>query len=239
MAIFAIGDLHLPGHSAKPMNVFGDHWEDHFDTICGHWRRMIRQDDVVLIPGDISWAMQLHDAEDDLRDIAGLPGQKVLLRGNHDYWWSSVTKVRALLGAGMHVIQNDALALGGYVVCGTRGWTFPAQQQPLPEQDEKIFQRELMRLKMSLEQAMTLLEGRRLVAMLHYPPLFTDGAGTAFTDVLESYPVELVVYGHLHGAGIKAAFEGKRNGIAYRLVSCDALGFAPLPLDRCLDENEL
>ncbi len=229
MAIYAIGDLHLPGHEQKPMNVFGSHWNRHFEIITENWLRLIGPEDTVLIPGDISWAMQLLDAMDDLNALAALPGRKLLLRGNHDYWWSSVGKVRSALGPDMHVIQNDALRLKGHVFCGTRGWTFPTQQQPLPEQDEKIYQRELMRLRMSLETAAALAEdGDEMTVMMHYPPLFADGIATAFTTMLETYPVRRVVYGHLHGAGIKIAFNGLRNGISYRLVSCDALDFCPV-----------
>lgn len=229
MSIFAIGDLHLPGHAQKPMNVFGSHWDRHFETISRCWRSLVAPEDVVLIPGDISWAMQLEDALDDLRAIAELPGHKLLLRGNHDYWWSSLGKLRASLPDGMQVIQNDAALIGGHVFCGTRGWVFPTAQQPLSQQDEKIFQRELMRLRMSLDQAMA-LSGDDLTVMLHFPPLFADGIGTAFTDILEAYPVARVVYGHLHGAGVKIAFEGERRGIRYHLVSCDALNFCPIQI---------
>jgi len=227
MSVFAIGDLHLPGHEQKPMDVFGSHWDRHFETICENWRQKITAEDVVLIPGDISWAMQLSEALDDLAAIGGLPGTKLLLRGNHDYWWSSLSKLRAALPEGMHVIQNDALRIGDHVFCGTRGWNFPTQQQPLSGQDEKIYLRELMRLRMSLDQARRLGEAE-ITVMLHFPPLFADGLGTAFTEILEEYGVQRVVYGHLHGAGIKIAFEGERGGISYHLVSCDALGFNPL-----------
>ena len=226
MSVFAIGDLHLPGHSQKPMDVFGSHWDRHFDTISENWRRMIAPEDIVLIPGDISWAMQLREAQDDLEAIAQLPGTKLLLRGNHDYWWSSLSKLRAALPPDMHVIQNDALMIRGHVFCGTRGWNFPTPQQTLGEQDEKVYQRELLRLRMSLDQAVK-LGGEDITVMLHFPPLFADGVGTAFTDILQSYPVRNVVYGHLHGAGIKIAFEGEREGIHYHLVSCDALEFCP------------
>lgn len=226
MSVYAIGDLHLPGHSQKPMDVFGSHWDRHFETITENWLRMIQPEDVVLIPGDISWAMQLSEAMDDLNAIAQLPGTKLLLRGNHDYWWSSLNKLRSALPQGMHVIQNDALLIGERVFCGTRGWNFPVPGQTLGEQDEKVYQRELLRLKMSLDQAMKL--GKEdITVMLHFPPLFGDGISTAFTDILESYPVSRVVYGHLHGAGIKIAFEGEKEGIEYRLVSCDALHFSP------------
>ena len=227
MPIYAIGDLHLPGGAQKPMDVFGSHWDRHFETISEHWRRMVAPADVVLIPGDISWAMQLDDALADLRAIAALPGRKLILRGNHDYWWNSLSKLRSALPEGMLAIQNDAVELDGHVFCGSRGWMFPTQQQPLSQQDEKIYRRELMRLRMSLEHAAKLRSGD-LTVMMHYPPLFADGVGTAFTDILEEYAVTRVVYGHLHGAGIKIAFQGERRGIVYYLTSCDALGFCPV-----------
>ncbi len=237
MAVFAIGDLHLAGNSEKPMDVFGSHWEHHFETISANWRETISPDDVVLIPGDISWAMQLPEAADDLRAIEELPGHKLLLRGNHDYWWSGIGKVRSLLGPFSHALQNDAIEMNGHVFCGTRGWMFPTPAQPLGEQDEKVFLREVMRLRMSLDHAVRLSAGQPVTVMMHFPPLFADSVSTAFTDVLDEYPIDQVVYGHLHGHGIKVAFEGLRNGVMYHLVSCDALDFRP----KCIigDEEEL
>lgn len=231
MAVFAIGDLHLPGNCEKPMDVFGSHWERHFETISQHWLEMIAPDDVVLIPGDISWAMQLAQVEDDLHAIEALPGQKIFLRGNHDYWWNAIGKVRALLGPGSYALQNDAVRLDEQVFCGTRGWMFPTAAQPLGEQDEKVFLRECLRLRMSLDQAVKLSGGSPVTVMMHFPPLFQDSVSTAFTDILDEYPVEHVVYGHLHGHGIKVAYEGERKGIQYHLVSCDALGFQPKRID--------
>ncbi|MBE5801891.1 MAG: hypothetical protein E7319_06340 [Clostridiales bacterium] len=231
MAVFAIGDLHLPGHCEKPMDVFGSHWERHFDTISDHWRKLITPEDVVLIPGDISWAMQLNEALDDLRSVDELPGTKLLLRGNHDYWWSAIGKVRSALGPTCIALQNDAVNIGGETFCGTRGWMFPVPSQPLEEQDEKVYARELIRLKMSLDQAVKLSNGDPVTVLMHFPPLFGDGVSTAFTDILDAYPVKTVVYGHLHGHGIKIAFQGERNGIHYHLVSCDALGFCPKRID--------
>lgn len=228
MAIYAIGDLHLPGKEEKPMNVFGSHWDHHFEIIQENWLKMISDEDIVLIPGDISWAMHMEDAKDDLDAIAALPGQKLILRGNHDYWWSSLTKLRAMLPENMDVIQNNALRIGEHVFCGTRGWNFPLPQQALAKQDEKIYLRELLRLKMSLDAATAIADDDQITVMMHYPPLFADGVATAFTDLIEQYDVARVVYGHLHGAGIQIAFNGERRGIDYRLVSCDALHFSPL-----------
>ena len=226
MSVYAIGDLHLPGHEQKPMDVFGEQWDRHFDVIRDNWLSLVRREDIVLIPGDISWAMQLADALDDLRAIGALPGRKLLLRGNHDYWWSSIGKVRAALLPDMYAIQNDAIALDGHVFCGARGWLLPTAQTPLAPDDERIYQRELLRLEMSLVQGEKL--GQKLVAMTHFPPLLGDGETTAFTELLERFPVTDVVYGHLHGAGIRNAYQGIRNGICYRLVSCDSIGFCPV-----------
>lgn len=232
MRLFAIGDLHLPGGQEKPMDVFGDHWEGHFGRIAQDWRARVTEDDVVLIPGDTSWAMQLRDAVPDLVAIGELPGRKLLIKGNHDYWWGGIGQVRRALPEGMMAIQHDAVDLGGVVVTGTRGWTFPTEEAPLPEEDERIFSRELIRLELALNAAQKAAAGRPIVLMLHYPPLYQTERDTAFTRLIGKYPVHTVAYGHLHGAGIRAGFTGAWNGVRYMLVSCDALGFtlAEVPL---------
>lgn len=226
MRVFAIGDLHLPGGDMKPMDVFGSHWENHFERISGSWRARVSEDDVVLIPGDISWAMQLADALHDLERIAQLPGRILILRGNHDYWWSSLTQLRCSLPQGMHAVQNDAYDAGDMVFCGTRGWTIPGQGAAA--QDEKIFRREVLRLEMSLKAAAQTADGRPIVAMMHYPPLLPEhkASGTAFTKLLSAYGVSRCVYGHLHGQSIQRGINGVYDGVRYDLVSCDALGFA-------------
>lgn len=227
MAIYALADLHLPGGEEKPMEVFGSQWNRHFDTICEQWHAVVRPEDAVLIPGDISWAMQLSAAQADLLSIDALPGRKVLLKGNHDYWWSSLSKVRSALPAGMQIVQNDSVELPEAVVAGSRGWTLPTAQQPLPPEDEKIFQRELLRLELSLRHARERGTDKPLVAMLHFPPLYADGQETAVTALLERYGVTKAVYGHLHGPGIKNGWNGPFHGVEYLLVSCDAVDFCP------------
>ena len=226
MRLFAIGDLHLPGGDDKPMDVFGDHWEGHFDRISQDWHARVTDEDVVLIPGDISWAMQLKAAVPDLQAIGALPGRKILIKGNHDYWWGGIGLVRKALPEGMQAIQHDTVDLGECVVCGTRGWTYPNQETPLSQEDERIFNREMIRLELALQSAVKLAEGRPIVVMLHYPPLYQQDRNTPFTQLLEKYPVHTVVYGHLHGAGIRAGFNGTWNGVRYQLASCDSLGFA-------------
>ena len=228
MSIFAIGDLHLPGNSEKPMDVFGKQWDNHFDTIRANWRSLVNEDDIVLIPGDISWAMYMEDVASDLVDIAELPGRKILLRGNHDYWWSSIRKVRDALPSSMYALQNDSLIMDDVVFCGTRGWTFPTALAPLVASDQKIFQRELCRLQISLDHAKKQAAGRQIITLLHFPPLLAEAQDTDFSKLLEDADVSIVVYGHLHGAGIKNGFTGSVNGIQYYLTSCDAIDFSPL-----------
>lgn len=231
MRLFAIGDLHLPGGQEKPMDVFGDHWEGHFDRIAQDWRGRVTEDDVVLIPGDTSWAMQLADAIPDLNAIGELPGRKLLIKGNHDYWWGGIGQVRKALPVGMQAIQHDVVDLGEAVVCGTRGWAYPMQETPLSPEDERIFNREMIRLELALNAAVKQAGERPIVAMLHYPPLYQQDRDTPFTRLLEKYPVHTVVYGHLHGAGIRAGFTGEHNSIRYLLTSCDSLGFTLQEVD--------
>lgn len=225
MKLFAIGDLHLPGGDDKPMNVFGEHWNAHFERISQDWRERVGEDDVVLIPGDISWAMQLENAKPDLQAIDALPGRKIIMKGNHDYWWNTLSQVRSALPAGMQAIQHSAVDVGCAVVCGTRGWTIPTKETPLPPEDAKIYNRELMRLEMALQAGVKLKGDKPLVVMMHYPPLYDLERETDFTALLEKYPVHTVVYGHLHGAGLRVAFQGEKQGVCYQLVSCDGLDF--------------
>ena len=226
MRLFAIGDLHLPGGDEKPMDVFGDHWEDHFAKIAQDWQQRVTEEDVVLIPGDTSWAMQLASAIPDLQAIDALPGRKILIKGNHDYWWGGIGQVRRALPEGMQAIQHDVVDLGDAVICGTRGWAYPTEETPLSQEDERIFNREMIRLELALQSAVKIAGERPIVVMLHYPPLYNLDKDTPFTRVLEKYPVHTVVYGHLHGAGIRAGFTGEWQGIRYLLASCDSLGFA-------------
>lgn len=229
MRVFAIGDLHLSFGTEKPMDVFGEAWKDHTDRLSGAWRERVGADDLVLIPGDISWAIRLQDAAADLAFIGGLPGQKLLLRGNHDYWWSSLTQVRRVLHPSVRALQNDAVTVGGFTIGGTRGWTMPANSAASAGQeaseDERIYQRELLRLELSLSR---MEPGKHRIAMLHFPPLDVRGADTAVTELLERHGVEIAVYAHLHGRAHRAAFIGEKNGVRYALAAADYLAFEPL-----------
>ena len=220
MAVYAISDLHLPA-GQKPMDIFGPHWIGHFDRIRADWRERVKPEDTVLLPGDLTWAMRLEDAAEDLQSIGELPGRKILLRGNHDYWWSSIGRVRRALPEGMFALQNDAMLLDGRLYAGTRGWTLPGPDAA--EEDLKIYRRERMRLEMSLKCARRLSEDALITALLHYPPLTDDEPG--FSDILEAYGVTDCVYGHLHGPAIYGAVRGLRGSVRYHQVSCDGLDF--------------
>lgn len=224
MRIFALGDPHLSLSTDKPMDIFGPNWDNHAARLEAAWRAAIQPEDAVLLPGDISWGMSLDEAKADLAFLAALPGTKVLLRGNHDYWWNSISKVRAALPGGMHAVQNDSLVLGGVAVLGTRGWVCPGSTLFDPAVDQKLYERELIRLELSLKSAQA---GMPKLCMLHYPPFNERRQQSGFTELLEAYGVERAVYGHLHGKACRNAFEGIRNGVEYTLCSADHLEFAP------------
>lgn len=224
MGIFAIADLHLSFASNKPMDIFGDNWADHAGQIRENWLNRISESDLVLIPGDISWALHLAEAEADLKWLAELPGAKVVLRGNHDYWWVTLRKMKAAHPE-LHFLQNNAFEYGDYVIGGTRGWTCPGDQGFVEAQDKKIYERELIRLRLSLEEASK--TGKRIIAMLHYPPCSNRQEDTGFTALFHEFGVEEVLYGHVHNQ-FDSVFEGVRKGITYRLVSSDYLKFDPV-----------
>jgi predicted phosphohydrolase len=228
--LFAIADLHLSSSGAKPMDVFGEAWKDHPARIAAAWDALVAPDDVVLLPGDLSWARDLDEARPDLTWIGARPGAKYLLRGNHDGWWTSLAKVRRALPPGCHALQNDAFDVGGAVLVGARGWTSP--DDPVAEAgDEAIFLRELERLRLSIADA-DLRFGRvkPRVAMLHYPPWIVGRAPTEVVATLRAGGVGTCVYGHLHGADHALGVRGERDGVGYHLVAADAIGFAPVLL---------
>ncbi|MBQ2714130.1 MAG: metallophosphoesterase [Clostridia bacterium] len=220
MKVFAISDLHLSANVDKPMDIFGGAWDNYWEIIQNNWRKHVGEEDVVLISGDISWAMYLEEAIPDLKAIGALPGYKVIIKGNHDYWWSSVTKVKEILGDKTYVIQNDALRIGNYVFFGTRGWNCP--DKAWSEQDEKIYQREGQRLTLSLGVANKIKqEGDVLVGMLHFPPFNVRREDSVFTKILEEAEIRTVVYGHLHGKNCRVSPKVVKNGVSYYLTSCD------------------
>jgi predicted phosphohydrolase len=222
--VFAIADPHLSKANPKPMDIFGPHWAGHAALFFERWREVVHDDDLVLIPGDISWAMRLEEALEDLRDIAALPGTKVLLRGNHDYWWPSISKLRSVLPRGMYALQNDALKFGTLVVAGTRGWVVPGSNEA-DEQDEKIYRRELERLKLSLRLAKS-LGGEKLIVMLHYPPTNLRLEPSGFTELLLDAKPDVLVFGHLHGDDGRRVIQTLGDTVVH-FVAADALQFRP------------
>lgn len=231
MVVYGISDLHLSFTSDKPMDVFGDQWKDHAAKMAEAWDRVVGDDDVVLCPGDLSWAMRLEDAKADLAWIGARKGKlKVLGRGNHDYWWSAIGKVRKALPEGCVALQNDAIDLGDVVVAGSRCWAAPGGLD-FSEADQKIYERELLRLRLSLEAGRKLAGARPLIASIHYPPFGADGRATGFSELIEEHGVALCVYGHLHGRHAhRTAVVGEVRGVHYRLIACDYLGFEPTKL---------
>ena len=211
------------------MDVFGDHWLNHFERIREDWLQKVEAQDVVLLPGDLSWAMHLEEAAEDLARIGELPGKKLLLRGNHDYWWSSIGRVRRALPEDCFALQNDSLLLDGVLFAGSRGWQIPGEPEG-DSDDARIYRRERQRLEMSLRHARARSADAPLVVMMHYPPRSDSSEG--FSDILKNYNVERVVYGHLHGAGLAGAIRGEMDGVIYHQVSCDGLDFK---LDRIMD----
>lgn len=220
MKVFAISDLHLSINNSKPMNIFGPVWDNYLEEIVEDWNKKVTDDDIVLLAGDLSWAMKLEDAKVDLEFLKDLKGKKILLRGNHDYWWSTIKKVRDILPENIYAIQNDSLVIGDYIFCGSRGWI--VDDNKMDTNDKKIFDRELIRLEMSLKDAKAKqTDNQKIICMLHYPPFDKNNNPTKFTELLESYEIKTVVYGHLHGKILNTKEVLNLNGVTYYLTSCD------------------
>ncbi len=221
MKVYAISDLHLSLSGEKPMDIFGEKWDGYLEKIEKDWLKKVTDDDVVLISGDISWAMKLEDAINDLAFIAKLKGKKILIKGNHDYWWQGINKVRNSLPKGIYALQNDSIKIGNYVFCGSRGWTVEGAND-FTSQDLKIYHREVERFKLALKSAKNLIkEGDKLVCLIHYPPFNMRLENSLFTQLFEEYKVDKVVYGHLHGNEVKTYPNVSKNGVEYYLTSCD------------------
>lgn len=238
MPIFAIADLHLSFNKPvslfgidserdqyKPMDVFG--WERHFDRIREHWMTHITQDDTVLIPGDISWALDIEAVKHDFHWIAQLPGRKVLSPGNHCYYAKSKKKVREALPEGMTWLDGDHTVVAEYAVVATRGWMLPGDPAWQEEKDRKIYDRQVGRLRIGLEAAKSECPEKPVIVMLHYPPITSQVRQSEFFDVLTEYEVDMCVYGHLHGDAHRLAVNERVDGVALQLVSCDFLSFRP------------
>ena len=221
MRIFAISDLHISTNTNKPMDVFGGNWVGYMEKIRADWTGKVSDDDLVLIGGDISWAMNLEDAEKDIKTLEDLKGKKIFIKGNHDYWWSGIGKVRDILPEDFYALQNDSMRFNGVVICGSRCWSVPGSPD-FKEQDMKIYLRETERLKLSLSSASkTRQEGDKLIALIHYPPFNVHREDNLFTQIFEENKVDAVIYGHLHGKTVRADKLVVKNGVKYYLTSCD------------------
>ena len=219
MSVFAISDLHLPLGIEKPMDVFGAGWENYVERTEKNWRSVISKNDTVLIGGDVSWAMYLEEVEKDFDFIHSLPGKKIITKGNHDYWWTTASKLSKFKEEkgfdDIIFLQNNAVLCEGAAICGSRGWRSPFEKN-FTEEDRKIYERELIRLELSLKEGRKLSD--KIIAMVHYPPDF------AVDMLLDEYGTEICVYGHLHGA---AAWEKRSDKERNILTSADFLKFMP------------
>lgn len=234
MKLYALGDPHLSfdkdGNEYKPMGIFGDTWQNHGEKIRMHWQTLVKEDDVVLMPGDISWAMNLDEVQPDLDFLASLPGKKIIAKGNHDLWWDSLSKIKKILPENFAVLQNNSFVFGDTAICGTRGWTCPETDDTgMPifsdPHDEKLFQRELGRLKLSLESVPQHVTHK--IVMLHYPPVNGKFEKNEMITLMQEHNVATCIYGHLHSYAMHNSFNGEHWGIQFHLVSADYLGFMP------------
>lgn len=225
MALYGISDLHLDLNGEKPMDIFGDQWLEHDEKIKENWISKIQEEDTVLIAGDISWSMKIEDGLKDLQWIHKLPGKKIILKGNHDYWWGSINKLNSLYDD-MSFIQNNFFTYNDYAICGTRGWIFPGVEN-FTKKDEKIYERELIRLRLSIESAVK-AGYSKFIIMLHYPPFSESQSDSGFVEIINEFKAEFVIYGHLHGPSAETAFQGNRQGTEYIMTSSDYLRFNPV-----------
>lgn len=230
MALYTIADLHLPLGIDKPMDIFGKAWENYVDRLKENWQSTIKEDDTVVLPGDFSWATYLEESERDFEYLHSLNGNKIMLKGNHDYWWTTMNKLCEFTKSrgyyDIHFLQNNSYMYKDIAICGTRGWIHPAWDG-FGAEDRKIFDREVGRLELSLKSAK---DYREIYVFTHYPPMSLNKETNEFTDLMKKYGVTNCIYGHLHAASHKNALQGVVDGINYKLVSGDYLRFEPWKL---------
>ena len=218
MSIYAIGDLHLSLNNEKPMDIFGGNWKNHEQRIKEDWKNTVQEDDLVILPGDFSWKMHLKDMYNDFAYLNDLPGKKILLKGNHDYWWTTLAKMREFLQANkfenIDFLYNNSYLFEDKIIAGTRGWTSNDT-----ENSSKMNHREEERLKLSLQSGVFNFGDKEIICIMHYPPT------SNYVQIMKQYNVKICLYGHLHGESHKEAFEGIYDGINFKLVSSDYLDF--------------
>lgn len=222
MSLFAIADTHLSFGTDKPMDSFPG-WNDYVSRLEKNWNSVVTQQDTTVIAGDISWAMNFEELYNDFDFINRLNGEKIILKGNHDYWWNTFSKMNKFIDQNnfhsIKILHNNAYNVGGVSVCGSRGWMFESEE----EHDEKVLNREVNRIKMSIEAA----ESEEKIVFLHYPPLTTNGSCSEILELLKENGIKKCYYGHLHGVAAKIAVDDTIDGIQFKLISCDKLGFLP------------
>lgn len=222
MALFAIADTHLSFGTDKPMDTF-EGWQNYTEKLKNNWNKLVSEADTVVIAGDISWAMNFEELKADFQFIDNLNGNKIIVKGNHDYWWNTMSKMNAFLNENnfnsIRILHNNSYVCGNVSVCGSRGWFFESEE----EHDEKILNREVNRLKASLDSAQT----EEKLVFLHYPPLTTNSQCSEIINLLNQYGIKKCYYGHLHGDAAKYSVDGNRENISFRLISCDRLNFTP------------
>ena len=224
MKLFTISDLHLSFGTDKPMDIFRG-WQNHYQRIEKNWKKLVSEEDVVVLSGDTSWAINFDELLPDFTFINDLPGTKIILKGNHDYWWSTVTKINNFLSENnlntIKILHNNAYFVNGVAVCGTRGWLYDGTGV----HDEKVISRENGRLIASLKEGKTL--GGKIIVFMHYPPAYADFVCDTFIKSLKQYGVDTVYYGHIHGNGLNNALT-EYDGIKMKLTSCDCIDFTPI-----------
>ncbi len=229
MAIYVIADLHLSLLNNKPMNIFGDNWENHDKKISRDWTLKVKEEDYVILPGDFSWAMYLNDTKLDFEYLNNLPGTKILLKGNHDYWWTTLTKMNGFIKESnlknIYFLYNNSYLVEDKIIVGTRGWNILDT-----EEDSKMIKRENARLELSIKDGLNRFgKNKEIIAFMHYPPINKNdilrGGKSEFVKTLEKYNIHKCYYGHLHGLSHKDAIEGMIDGIEYKLISADYLNF--------------
>lgn len=232
MSIYAISDLHLALSISKPMDVFGNRWSNYMERLDSEWRQTVTDEDYVIVPGDISWATYIDQAYEDFRFIDSLPGRKIISKGNHDYWWTTLSKLEKFITekgfSTISFMHNNSFRFENTVICGTRGWKSP-DDDDFDAEDRKIYLRELQRMESSLIKAER-KEGEKLIAAIHFPVFNSKGVFSSFLEIMQKYGVDLCIYGHLHGEACRNAIEGFEKGMEFRLISADHLGFRPLKL---------
>lgn len=228
MALYTIADLHLPLGIDKPMDIFGASWSGYVEKLADNWQTMIKPGDTVVLPGDFSWATYLEQSYKDFEFLHKLNGRKILLKGNHDYWWTTLNKLRTFITdngfSDIEFMHNNSYSYENIAICGTRGWLNPSWES-FSADDKKIFDREVQRLELSLKTAG---ERGEIYVFTHYPPISVQRDENDFTKMMKKYGVKRCFYGHLHGAAHKSAVEGEIDGIEYSLTAADYLRFRPM-----------